>query len=225
MSLRRIALFLVACVASTACTNTPPSPAPSASFEVPATVKARAAMPVQNTSANATSYFWQWGDGTTATELAPSHTYFTAGLKRVVLTAMGPGGTDTLSKVVQVEAGPSLAQQVAGSYHGTLYYQTYYRPPSPTDVSISWRRDTTLQVTTTADTAALIVLRQLVSLLPTSSAWDGHQPVRPNYSFKGPPRSGGNYTLLQKAGDSLYVYSGEGGLGSGYSYRFYAKRQ
>ncbi len=49
-----------------------------------------------NTSANATSFVWSFGDGTTSTESAPKKTYPTSAVFTVTLSATGPGGV-TLS--------------------------------------------------------------------------------------------------------------------------------
>ena len=51
-----------------------------------------------NTSVNATSYLWHFGDGITSTLTAPSHVYEDAGVYTVALTANGLGGTDTLTR-------------------------------------------------------------------------------------------------------------------------------
>lgn len=61
-------------------------------------------------------YDWQWnfGDGSTSTERNPAHTYETAGSKTVQLTVIGPGGTDTETKVHYIAVGCSLP--TAGFY-------------------------------------------------------------------------------------------------------------
>jgi gliding motility-associated-like protein len=52
-----------------------------------------------NNSQWASSYFWQFGDGTSSTEQNPSHRYSRPGAYTVRLIATGPGGSDTLEKV------------------------------------------------------------------------------------------------------------------------------
>lgn len=64
-----------------------------------------------NTSAAATSYLWDFGDGLTSTFANPSHTYSTAGIYNVCLIATGNGGcADTLCQVVDLSVAidPSL---------------------------------------------------------------------------------------------------------------------
>jgi alpha-tubulin suppressor-like RCC1 family protein len=53
-----------------------------------------------NTSAFATSYFWDFGDGVTSTLQHPSHTYTIGGHYTVTLTAFGCGSSDTSSPFV-----------------------------------------------------------------------------------------------------------------------------
>jgi len=47
-----------------------------------------------NTSTNATSYSWTFGDGTTSTEESPNHTYAANGQYTVCLTVTGTCGTE-----------------------------------------------------------------------------------------------------------------------------------
>ncbi len=51
-----------------------------------------------NTSTGAASYLWDFGDGITSTLPSPTHTYSTAGVYTVTLTATGPGGIDILTR-------------------------------------------------------------------------------------------------------------------------------
>ncbi|HMU47470.1 MAG TPA: PKD domain-containing protein [Chitinophagaceae bacterium] len=53
-----------------------------------------------NTSSNATSYKWYFGDGTTSTEFNPTHTYTTIGTYFLKLVANGPSGADSVCKVL-----------------------------------------------------------------------------------------------------------------------------
>jgi PKD repeat protein len=55
-----------------------------------------------NTSANATSYAWNFGDGGTSTQTNPSNSYANDGTYTVTLTATGPCGTATANQVVIV---------------------------------------------------------------------------------------------------------------------------
>lgn len=56
-----------------------------------------------NLSLNATSYSWNFGDGTTSTVTNPTHAYAQPGVYIARLTAFGPGGTSaSAEKVVSV---------------------------------------------------------------------------------------------------------------------------
>lgn len=59
-----------------------------------------------NTSTNATSYSWDFGDGTAAsTAVSPTHVYATEGNHTVVLTATNANGSNTSSNSINVVAG------------------------------------------------------------------------------------------------------------------------
>ena len=45
-----------------------------------------------------TGYFWDFGDGSISTKLAPNHEYESAGTYDITLIVSGPGGSDTLKK-------------------------------------------------------------------------------------------------------------------------------
>lgn len=55
-----------------------------------------------NTSTDATGFHWDFGDGTSSTNMSPSKTYTTAGTYTVTLTATNAQGTDTHSVSVTV---------------------------------------------------------------------------------------------------------------------------
>lgn len=48
-------------------------------------------------SGEITSWYWDWGDGTTSSERNPSHTYTRSGRYQITLTVRGPGGNDSRS--------------------------------------------------------------------------------------------------------------------------------
>ncbi|MBK7970564.1 MAG: PKD domain-containing protein [Bacteroidetes bacterium] len=65
-----------------------------------------------NTSQHATTYSWNFGDGSTGTNANPSHTYAVAGDYTVTLIATGAGGckdTLILTPQIHVKATPSAA--------------------------------------------------------------------------------------------------------------------
>jgi PKD repeat protein len=62
-----------------------------------------------NTSKNATSYHWNFGDGATSTLTSPTHNFTSAGTFSVTLTATGAGGSKTASKSVAILQPPTTA--------------------------------------------------------------------------------------------------------------------
>ncbi|MFN0037801.1 MAG: PKD domain-containing protein [Saprospiraceae bacterium] len=69
---------------------------------------------VNNFSQNATSFLWNFGDGTTSTEANPMHTYAAPGNYTVTLTAFGPCPASTFSKIVTIGGQlPQAAFQVS----------------------------------------------------------------------------------------------------------------
>jgi PKD repeat protein len=60
-----------------------------------------------NSSANATSYAWQFGDGATSSEANPSHTYAEDGTYTVILSATNNCGTVTTTQTVTIVTPPT----------------------------------------------------------------------------------------------------------------------
>lgn len=70
-----------------------------------------------NTSTNATSYSWQFGDGQTSTEQNPSHTYLNDGNYTVILTATNDCGPVTSTQNLVIATPPTAvfsASQTSG---------------------------------------------------------------------------------------------------------------
>ncbi len=55
-----------------------------------------------NTSTNASSYTWNFGDGSSSTETSPVHTYNNLGSYTVTLTAHSSGGDGTNTQNITV---------------------------------------------------------------------------------------------------------------------------
>ena len=62
-----------------------------------------------NTSTNATTFSWDFGDGTTSSETNPAHTYQNDGQYTVILTATNDCGTETIEQVVSTASFPQAA--------------------------------------------------------------------------------------------------------------------
>ncbi len=61
-----------------------------------------------NTSTNAVTYSWNFGNGNTSSQASPGNIYTAAGVYVVTLTATGPGGTSVATKTITV-ADPPVA--------------------------------------------------------------------------------------------------------------------
>jgi gliding motility-associated-like protein len=79
-------------------------PVGNASFIVtPSSVSAEQPVTFTNTSQNTTSYYWNFGDGSSSTDGAPTHEYANTGTYQVVLTAFNSYGcADTATEDVYV---------------------------------------------------------------------------------------------------------------------------
>ena len=66
-----------------------------------------------HTEAPGTTFYWNFGDGSTSTAKNPTYTYFDAGNYRVELTVTGPGGVSTYSRLVSAYPSPKANFNVA----------------------------------------------------------------------------------------------------------------
>lgn len=89
---------------------TPSIQEPIASFDISKlTPEVGETVTFSNTSQHATSYSWDFGDGNKSTEKSPSHAFAAIGTFTVSLTATGEGGTNSISKTIDVMAIPPQA--------------------------------------------------------------------------------------------------------------------
>jgi cyclophilin family peptidyl-prolyl cis-trans isomerase len=81
------------------------SPKPIAKFQVNPTEKitAPAEISISNDSENATTYLWDFGDGTTSTDPAPKHTYAESGQYQITLKATKGKKTTNHSQTIMIE--------------------------------------------------------------------------------------------------------------------------
>ncbi len=78
-------------------TNAPPLPVIAGFTGQPTVGVAPLSVTFANLSSGANSYTWAFGDGNGNSAVNPSHTYGAAGTYSVTLTAVGPGGINTLT--------------------------------------------------------------------------------------------------------------------------------
>ena len=96
-----------------------------------------------NTSTESpTSYLWDFGDGTTSSEVNPTHTYTQNGTYHVCLTATNAGGENTICKDVVILLSPvaSFTSEVTGNGELTFTDQS---SNDPTDWSWDFGDDST----------------------------------------------------------------------------------
>lgn len=106
---------------------------PAASFDA---MVAGANVVFSNSSANAGSYLWDFGDGATSTESDPEHSYAEDGVYQVVLIASNACGSDTaIAEVVIVT--PPLAGFTAADTEGCAPLTVHFTNQSSQNVT-SW---------------------------------------------------------------------------------------
>lgn len=87
---------------------TPTPPTPTADFTYSgANNPAPTIVTFTNTSTNATSYTWDFGDNGTSTDMNPQHLYAAGGVYTVKLTAKGQGGSTSTTKTVNIGSAPT----------------------------------------------------------------------------------------------------------------------
>ena len=90
-----------------------PGPAPETSFTTDVN---GFVVTLTNTSTDATSYSWDFGDGNTSNDENPVHTYAECGTFTITLTATNANGSTTATEAVSVGANPT--DPTAADLHG-----------------------------------------------------------------------------------------------------------
>jgi PKD repeat protein len=79
-----------------------------------------------NSSKDASSYAWEFGDGETSTEVSPVHIYAENDDYEVSLTATGEGGTNVMTQMVTIDVSPYIATwMIDSSYQVATAYGNY----------------------------------------------------------------------------------------------------
>jgi Zn-dependent metalloprotease len=127
----------------------PTTGAPAAAFNVSsaATCSMPVTMTFTNSSTNAQTYSWDFGDGGTITTASPSHTYTAAGTYTVTLVATGCSGssTNTATHVVTVGSTGAALPLVEGFESG-LSLPTGWTASTSTDAAV-WQVQSTVAKT------------------------------------------------------------------------------
>jgi PKD repeat protein len=100
-------IFLTSCSSNGGGGILPP-PQPVANFSYSGAGVAPVTVSFSNTSTNASSYSWDFGDNTTSTSFNPTHTYTQGGVYSVRLTANGTGGSNSVTKTVNIQTPTSV---------------------------------------------------------------------------------------------------------------------
>lgn len=99
-------IFLISSCSKSDSISTPSAPSVSANFTYSgAGLAAPSTVTFTNSSSNATSYKWDFGDNGTSTEINPTHAFLNGGVYTVKLTANGTGGSNSTSKTVNILPG------------------------------------------------------------------------------------------------------------------------
>lgn len=93
-----------------------------------------------NSSAGATNYSWNFGDGNSSGVINPANTYTNAGTYSVTLTAVGAGGTNslTLANYIVVTNPPPVAAFVAFPTNGGAPLTVFFTNLSVGATNYSW---------------------------------------------------------------------------------------
>ncbi len=98
-----------------------PSKPPIANFDYQITNET---LPVNvnftNKSSDATTYLWDFGDGSTSTLNNPNHSFINDGVYTVTLAAKNSEKTNIFSQIITISS--SLAEKVSGTFTGTGKY-------------------------------------------------------------------------------------------------------
>jgi PKD repeat protein len=168
----------------------------TANFSYSGTGVASATVQFTNSSANASSYSWDFGDNTTSTLASPSHTYTKGGVYTVKLTATGSSGSNSVTKTVNISSpssakitgvkitqmpftdasgagwdsnsGPEVYFSISDANDNVLLTGQTFSNILTTSLPLTWSFSTPLQVSNFASTYKIRIYDEDVNDLPPS---------------------------------------------------------
>jgi len=131
-----IVTFLLALIA---CKEEAVVPKPLAAFSISkSSAGVNEPLSFTNTSQNANSFSWDFGDGNTSTDENPTHVYSAAGTFNITLTASGEGGTHTASKSIIISFPNPIASFTLAQSPVEVGDTVYFTNTSQNANSFSW---------------------------------------------------------------------------------------
>jgi PKD repeat protein len=94
---------------------------------------------LSNTSTNATSYSWNFGDGTTNTGANPTHTYIADGIYTITLTAANNCGTAVSTATVVIQTPPNAGFSVTSNTGCAPLTATFTNTSSSNATDFLWQ--------------------------------------------------------------------------------------
>lgn len=175
---------------------------PSANFSIADTLGS-AQVFTENTSIGADSFTWFFGDGTTSSEAAPSHTYTQDGDYTIMLIAENTCGTDTLEQMVTITTPPTAAIGNADTSGCTVFLLSPEYGGAPNVDTVFWYApgSVELEADTTAPVFTYEVPGVYTLVLQVSNA-AGSSSDTLQVSVTGPPEA--DFDLIYNTGaDSI----------------------
>jgi PKD repeat protein len=171
---KKIRLFLTAAIVSAvmvSCADDPVIPAAGFTYD-PAEVTQYDEVTFTNTSTDANSYLWNFGDGETSTEMSPVHMFTSAGSVTVTLTATNADGDNDATQSITV-AEPNNYYQIDDTTYTIDAEMFWYVSGMGGDPYI--RLLTTVAGQDTPDLLKLYPNKGL-DALPGTYTWDSETP-------------------------------------------------
>lgn len=161
---------------------------PISDFTVPTTLEAAVPIQFQNTSENADTYSWTFGDGSVSQDTNPVHTYATLGNYQVTLTATRGAQTATTTKTITVSAY-DITTNTGARFAGNYLCKVIYISNTPFNTTKRRLPDEVITITRRGPNQLVWDISDF-----TYSPWNFSSPQPPTFpylfiNFNPPPRT------------------------------------